>query len=142
MSEAQPPRRMGRSIWAIVAGFLVVVILSIGTDAALHAAGVFPPVGQAMSDALFVLATAYRTVYAILGSYITAWLASHRPMRHVWIGCGIGLTIATIGAVATWNRVPSLGPHWYPIALIVLGFPTAWVGGKICMAQLGASKPA
>ncbi len=136
MSEPQPPRRMGRSVWAIVAGFLVVVILSIGTDAAL---GFLGP--QTLSDANSVLATAYRTIYGILGSYITARLAPNRPMRHVMIGCFIGIIIATIGAVVTWNHVPSLGPHWYPIALIVLGLPTAWVGGKIRLAQLNASKP-
>jgi hypothetical protein len=40
----------------VVAGFLVVVALSIGTDTALHAAGVYPALGQRMSDGLLVLA--------------------------------------------------------------------------------------
>jgi len=35
-------RRTSESIWAVVAGFLAVVILSLGTDAGLHAAGIFP----------------------------------------------------------------------------------------------------
>ena len=36
---------------------------------------------------------------------------------------------ALVGAVATWNA--GLGPHWYPIALVVLALPQAWLGGKL-----------
>lgn len=122
---------MGRSVGALFAGFVVVVVLSIGIDAALRASGVFPPQGQAMSDSLFLLATAYRTVIGILGSYITARLAPNRPMQHALVGGAIGLVLSIIGAVTTWNRGPAFGPHWYPLALIVLAMPTAWVGGKL-----------
>ena len=52
MSEAQRPRSLGRSVGALFAGFVAVVILSIGTDVALHAAGIFPPLGKPMSDGL------------------------------------------------------------------------------------------
>lgn len=133
MSEAQG-KTTGRSIWAIVAGFLVVVVLSIGTDAVLHAAGIYPALGKRMGDGLFVLATIYRTAYGLLGSYITARLAPHKPMKHVLIGAAIGFVLATVGAVATWNK--DLGPHWYPIALILTVFPGAWVGAKLRLAQM------
>jgi len=46
----------------------------------------------------------------------------------------IGTVVATAGAVATWNK--NLGPHWYPVALILTAFPTAWIGAKIRLAQL------
>ena|SRR5205807_7721933 len=52
-----------KSMGALLTGFLAVIILSLGTDIVLHATGVFPPLGQPMVDALFLLATAYRTVY-------------------------------------------------------------------------------
>ena len=86
MKETHPPRRLLRSLGALFAGFLVVVVLSLGTDAALHAAGVFPPWGEPMADVLFLLATAYRTLYAVVGTYVTAWLAPHRPMAHALAG--------------------------------------------------------
>lgn len=127
-------RSTGRSVWAIVAGFLVVVVLSIGTDMAMHAARIFPALGQRMSDGLFVLATAYRTLYGIVGSYVTARLAPNKPMKHALIGAAIGTLIATVGAIATWNK--DLGPHWYPIALILTAVPTAWIGAKIRLAQI------
>lgn len=123
----------GRSIWAIVAGFLVVVVLSIGTDLVLHATHVYT--GPQLNDNQSALATAYRTLFAIVGSYITARRAPHKPMKHALIGAAVGTVIATAGAVATWNK--DLGPHWYPVALVLTAFPTAWIGAKIRLAQLG-----
>ena len=139
MSEPHRPRRIGRSIAALVAGFLVVVILSLGTDVLLHSTGVFPPWGQPVADALLLLATAYPTVYAIAGSYVTARLAPDRPMQHALAGGVIGLAVSIAGAVATWNGGPAFGPHWYPVALIVSAMPCAWAGGKLRAMQLAAS---
>jgi hypothetical protein len=130
MGEPATQRSTLRSIGALFAGFVAVVILSIGTDMVLHATGVFVPPGRTMSDALFLLATAYRTVYGIAGSYLTARLAPRRPMLHALVGGGIGTAIATLGAILTWNQ-PEFGPHWYPLALVALGMPTAWAGGKL-----------
>jgi hypothetical protein len=129
--EAQTDRRIGRSILSLVAGFVLVVILSIGIDLALRAFGIFPALGKPMSDTLFLLATAYRTVIGVAGSYLTARLAPNRPMQHALLGGAIGLVLSIIGAATTWNRGPEFGPHWYPLALVVLAMPTAWVGGKL-----------
>ena len=135
MSETHPPRTMSRSIGALLAGFLFVVVLSLGTDAVLRGTGVFPQLGQSMSTALYLLATAYRTVYGIAGSYITARLTPHSPMQHALAGGVVGLVLSTVGAVATWNRL-DLGPHWYPLALIATAMPCAWAGGKLRVMQL------
>jgi len=132
MSER--PRTWPRSALALLSGFLTVVGLSVATDAVLHAIGTFPRAG--MSGGLFLLATVYRSLYAIAGSYITARVAPHGPMQHALIGGAVGLVISTVGAVATWNQGPAFGPHWYPIALIATALPTAWVGGKIRVMQL------
>ena len=134
MRETGPPRRIGRSILAVLAGIVVGAALSIGSDALLEALGVFPKVGKQMSDALFALATAYRIVYGILGSYVIARLAPDRPMQHALIGGVLGLVVSIIGAVVTWNR--DLGPHWYAIGLAVTALPCAWVGGKLRVMQI------
>ncbi|MGC2185424.1 MAG: hypothetical protein WA637_19310 [Terriglobales bacterium] len=139
MSETQPARSIGRSIGALLAGFVVVVILSLGTDMALRGAGIFPQLGRTMSSALFLLATVYRTAYSIVGSYITARLAPNRPMQHALLGGAIGLMLSVVGAVVTWNK--DLGPHWYPLALVVTALPCAWVGGKLRLLQLSAGRP-
>jgi hypothetical protein len=127
---------MGRSIGAVLAGILVGVIITIATDALMHVIGVFPPLGQPMSNQLFALATAYRIVYGVLGSYVIARLAPDRPMQHALVGGVVGLVVSTVGAAVTWNHVPSLGPHWYPVALIVTALPCAWLGGKLRLMEL------
>jgi hypothetical protein len=136
MNETLHLRRLGRSIGAVIAGILTGAILSIGTDAVLHAIHVFPAMGQPMSDELFMLATAYRIVYTIAGCYIIARLAPHRPMQHALIGGVIGFVVCTVGTVVTWNKGPEFGPHWYPVALMVTAIPCAWVGGKLRIKQL------
>jgi hypothetical protein len=132
MSETYPPsRRVLRRIGAVLAGFFATFILSVATDLALHATGIFPPWGQPMSNALFGLATAYRTIYTVAAGYITARLAPDRPMAHVWALGIIGLVAALVGTVATWNAGPEFGPKWYPLALVVLALPSVWTGGKL-----------
>jgi hypothetical protein len=137
MNVAQHPRRLGRSIGALFAGFVAVVILSIGTDVALRAASIFPPLGKPMSDALLLLATVYRSIYAVVGSYITARVAPDRPMQHALTGGVIGLVLSIVGAVTAWNKVDTLGPHWYPLSLVATALPCAWIGGQLRVMQSG-----
>jgi len=134
MSETNPPRQIGRSVGALFVGFLVGAGLSLGTDEILHLAGVYPPWGQPMSDALFLLATAYRILYSVAASYVTARLAPNRPMGHALTGGALGFALSILGAVATWNR--GLGPHWYPIVVAAMALPCAWIGGKLRLKQL------
>jgi peptidoglycan/LPS O-acetylase OafA/YrhL len=131
MTPARPSRDRGRSVGAIAAGFVVTALPSVGTDALMHATGVFPPWGEPMSDVLFVWATIYRVVYTVLGGYVTAMLAPRRPMAHVMTGGAIGLLVATAGTIATWNAGPAFGPKWYPILLVVTALPSVWAGGML-----------
>jgi len=127
-----------RSIGAVIAGLLFIVILSTLADVVMHATGIFPPWFTPMADSLFLLALAYRSVFSILGCYLTALLAPNRPMRHALILGGIGVVLSAAGTAATWNKGPEFGPRWYPLALIILALPLAWLGGKIRLAQLSA----
>ena len=144
MNETEHPRRLGRSIGAVLAGMFVGIVLTLATDIVLHVAGVFPPWGQSMVgfDAALLLATVYRTVYGVGGSYLIARLAPDRPMQHALVGGVVGLAVSIVGAAVTWNRGPAFGPHWYPLALIVLAMPQAWVGGKLRLMQLHLSSAA
>ena len=128
------PRRRGRSVSAILAGFLAAVVLSLGTDQVLHMLDVYPPWGQPMRDLDDnLLALAYRCVYAAVGSYIAAWLAPRNPMRHALILGAVGFVLSLAGAIAT---IPmDLGPAWYPIALVVTALPCAWLAGVLHRAS-------
>jgi hypothetical protein len=132
--ELTGERKPLQSIGALFAGFIVNVALSLGTDLMLHAVGITPALGQPQTDSQLLLATAYRTVYSVGSSYVVARLAPNRPMGHALLGGAIGMALAIAGAAATWNR--GLGPHWYPLALIVTALPCAWVGGKLRVKQM------
>src|SRR5437660_10605426 len=142
MSDTIPPRRIGRSIIAVLVGMVVGIAITLSTDEILHIVGVFPPWGASMVgfDGALLLATAYRTVYGTLASYITARLAPDRPLTHALVGGFLGLVVSISGTVATWNKGPAFGPHWYPLALIVLAIPQPCSGGSLQLIHL--SQPA
>lgn len=127
-----------RSVWAILAGFLFVLITHLGTDAVMHATGIFPPMFQPMANKLWMLALGYRIAFSIVGSYLTARLAPSRPMAHALFGGAIGTMLSLAGLIATWNAGPELGPRWYPLALTLTALPVAWIGGKLYQRKGGA----
>jgi len=124
------PRRLWRSVGAVLLGFVAVVVLSLGTDQVLHVLEVYPPWGQPMNDTGDnLLALAYRCVYGVVGSYIAARFAPHSPMRHALALGVIGFVLSTAGAIAAINM--NLGPIWYPISLVLTALPCAWLGGVL-----------
>lgn len=119
---------MLRSIGAVFAGLIFIFTTHTGTDAVMHGIGVFPPAGQPMFDTgQLLLASLYRGIYSVIGCYLAARLAPHHPMRHALILGGIGVLLSTAGAIALWDY----GPAWYPLSLIALSLPYAWMGGKL-----------
>ena len=120
---------MWKSIWAVVAGVLFIIVVTTLVDLVLHAVGVYPPTGQPMTDRLAVLATAYRVVISVGGAWLTAKLAPEKPMKHALILGVVGTGLGLIGVIATWNL--GLRPRWYAIALAVLAIPQCWAGGKL-----------
>ncbi len=118
-----------RSLWAVLAGVLVIVVVTTLVDILLHLVGVFPPMGQPINDLLALIATFYRIVISIGGAWLTARLAPARPMKHAMVLGTVGVLLGLVGLVTTWNM--GLGPRWYPIALVVLAIPQCWVGGRI-----------
>lgn len=122
---------------AVIAGFLTVVILSVATDAALEAAGIFPPSSQpGLYDRhLLLLAFAYRSLYAVGGGFVTAKLSPATPGRPVMM-LGILGTLGGIGGVIYgWD----LSEHWYPVALAVTAYPLTWWGGTLGMKRPGTA---
>lgn len=117
-----------RSALALIAGFLAVVILSTGTDVALEAAGIYPKAaGPVLATPLLLIATAHRSAWSVLGSFIAARLAPYRPMAHALILGAVGFVLNILGLIVMWR----LGAHWYPVTLTILALPCAWLGGVL-----------
>ena len=130
------PRRLGRSVVALLAGFVVVVVLSLSVDEVLHVLKVYPPWGEPMYDpGLNLLAMMYRAIITVVGGYVTARLAPYAPMRHAAIGAGIGLVLGTLGVIGAMN-LGGLGPLWYPIGVAVTGPLCNLVGGAIYVKRM------
>ena len=114
-----------KSIGAVVAGILVIVIGSTVIDQILHATGVYPY--KYLTHGTALIASSYRLLISIAGAYLTAKLAPANPMKHAMILGYIGTVLGLVGVIATWNL--NLGPRWYPISLAVLAIPQCWFGG-------------
>jgi hypothetical protein len=124
-----------KSILAVAAGVVVIIVVTTLVDIVLHKTGVFPPLDQPINDNLALLATAYRIVISIGGAWLTARLAPDKPMKHALVLGVVGTVLGLVGVVTTWNS--GLGPRWYPIALAVLAIPQCWVGGKLYVMRSG-----
>lgn len=126
-----------KSIGAIVAGFLTVVMLSIVTDMIVEGIGFFPGVAhpELYTWWMLLIALAYRTVFTVLGGYVTALLAPGNKMKHVTVLAILGTIGGAIGVMAGWKY----GNNWYPIALALLAYPSVWYGGMWRMKRMKTS---
>lgn len=124
-----------KSIGAVAAGVVFVVVVTTIVDIVVHLTGVLPPINQRINDSQALLATSYRIVISVAGAWLTARLAPDRPMTHaMWLGY-VGVVLGLVGLAATWNL--GLGPRWYPIAIVILAIPQCWAGGRLYEASRG-----
>lgn len=115
-----------RSILAVVAGMVTVVVLSEGTDFVVVKLGLLSFTGPDLT-APFAIAAVYRSIAAVVGGFVTAKLAPSAPMTHAVILGAIGTALALMGVIMNLS-MPAL---WYPIALVVTALPCSWLGGKL-----------
>lgn len=116
-----------KNIRAILAGFLFVIAASIATDMLLIKTGLMKQPFHLNSVGFIIGVIAYRSLFGVIGSYLTARLAPRKPMRLAMIGGFIGFIVAILGAAAMWD----IPPHWYPITLIITTLPCAWLGAYL-----------
>lgn len=128
---------LGKSTWAVVAGILVIILVTTLFDVLLHLLHFFPPMGQPLDDRLSLIASSYRIPITVAGAYLTAKLAPAKPMKHALILGVVGVGLGLIGVVATLGK--EMGPAWYPISLPLLSIPECWLGGLLFLRR-GATR--
>lgn len=135
-SNTQPNRPTWlASTGAILGGLAAIIVLSLGLDMIFHALGVYPPWGEPMTEAGDnALALGYRTVISVIGGYVAARLAPYGPMRHALILGGVNFVLSVLGAVGTVAMM-DLGADWYPLGLVFVAIPAAWVGGRLHLVR-------
>jgi len=125
-----------KSVWAVFAGVLFIVVVTTLVDIVLHMVGVFPPATQPLDERLAAIATSYRVVISVAGAWLTAKLAPQNPMKHALILGLVGVVLGFAGLLVTWNL--GMGPKWYPVALVLLAIPQCWLGGFIYERRPGS----
>lgn len=119
-----------KSIGAVIAGLAVLAILSTITDSVLQKTGVMKTEPFVENPVwLIAIIVLYRMVFTALGCFLTARMAPGKPMKHAMILGIICVVLTLAGLIAMWDTPP----RWYPISLIVLTLPAAWLGGKMAI---------
>ena len=129
-----------RSAIALLLGFLAILLLTSWADGALRRLGLMSRGAFGMYDVRSnLLALTDWSVFAVLGSYVTARLAPRYPMRHA-LALGVVLLAFSIRLVMFRMRTYDTGPVWYAVTLAVTALPCAWLGGFLRRRQVGAGR--
>jgi hypothetical protein len=118
---------VGRGFGAIVAGFVVVFLLSFAGHEVLRLVwpSAFGMANRIESAPALLLVLLYTFVFAACGCSVAARLAPNAPMVYALVVGGIILVLDIIGTVSRWGSEPP----WYHVAVLALVMPAAWVGG-------------
>ncbi len=111
---------MLKSILAVVVGYAIFA----GSGFALFQLTGQPPHGEA-SPVFMLGAIAYGVAFALLGGYISGWIAGRRPFVHGAVVAAVLALGATVSLVATLGK----GAIWSQVSAIALMAPAAATGG-------------
>ncbi len=126
-----------RLLLAVVVAFIVTGVLSTAVDHVFHVTGVYPPYGEPMYDTgLLILASFYRLLFQILGSYAMSVIARDKAMTAGWIVGVLGTLLWLSGGIF----MQGMGPLWYPIAGALLSIPSVLTGVKLYQWRGGNKK--
>ncbi len=121
-----------KSIGAVIAGFVALAILSTIMDSVLQKTGIMKTEPFDENPVwLIAIIILYRTIFNTFGCYLTARIAPNKPMKHAIILGIICFVLTIVGLIVMWD----IPPRWYPISLIVLTLPAAWLGGKMAIKK-------
>ena len=128
---------MVRSIVAVIAGFVLVFALSVGTDGLLMA--LFPgqlAEGGPESPSVLLLVVGYCFVYLVAGGYVTAWIAGRADVTHALVLGSIGLVVSLAMTLPVLlRRVPAPPqqsiPAWYVVACFISAITGPTLGGYL-----------
>jgi hypothetical protein len=129
---------MLRSVLAVVVGFVVTLVASVGTDGVLmlllpHSIieAQPPPAGLLVGIAFYCF------VYAILGAYVTAVIARRAEVRHALVLGGVALAIGIVMTLPVFlgkSSEPQM-PAWYVVLTLAQVLPATALGGYLRALQ-------
>jgi hypothetical protein len=111
-----------RSVVAVIAGYAIFAV----SAGALFALSGQDPHGQATVP-FMIGAVIYGVAFALLGGYVSGWIASRSPFTHGLIVAGILALGAGISLVASMGK----GAVWSQVTALTTMAPAAALGGYL-----------
>jgi hypothetical protein len=132
---------MVRSVVALIIGFAAVVVLALAADSLVRqlVPDLFDSSGGTKNTALLAFAIAYVSLFAVVGSWLTARLAPNHPMGHALLLGGISFVLSIGVTISQWNAAPT----WYHVGSLLVILPSASLGGWLRsrhMTQFGRGR--
>jgi hypothetical protein len=116
-----------KSIWAVLAGFLLLMALSISADFLLWA--LFPETfghsGANLTWLASMVTILYGAASCVAGGYLTARLSGSRPVMHAAVLGGVMLLCGLVGLVG------SRAPVWFNLGFLAMILPSVWAGALV-----------
>jgi hypothetical protein len=127
---------MGRSILAVVLGYVVVGVIVMAADW-LSVSLMLPGPDAQPTPAYLAVNLLCGAVAAALGGYVAALIGRRAPFRHGVALAVVLFVLAVASAVAfQFVKLPeNAPPPWYPWALVALAPPCALAGGWLRAAR-------
>ncbi len=119
---------MFRSILAVIVGYAV---FAVSAGALFHLTGQNPH-GEA-SVPFMIGATLYGFAFALLGGYVSGWIAKRRPLAH---GVAVAVVLA-LGAAVSLFFTLGRGHIWSQVAALAAMAPAAAIGGWLRARVVG-----
>ena len=116
----------------MVVGFLLTIVLALGTDFALLTLFHREPINDFDRESLLLILLLITTnASAAVGGYTAGLVAGRRPLAHALVLGVLGLLASFPLALAQWRNEPV----WYHVAALALIVPVTAVGGWVCARQ-------
>jgi hypothetical protein len=120
----QKGEKMGRSILAVIAGYLIIAVAVMALFA-ISFPDADPANIPAPSMGFMLFSIVYGFVFAVLGGYVTALLAKRAEMKHTLALGALGVVLGIISMVTAAGREPL----WYQITNMVVIAAAVLLGG-------------
>ena len=127
---------VGRTILAVIAGYLTNAVLIVVTEQFLSSLA--PRSDATPPLCYFVIDLIRQCLIQVAAGYLCCVIA--RPSQRIALTglIGLGLLVGTIFLVASWKSEP----HWYGLGLLFVYAPCVWIGwalrGPVKPRSLGA----
>lgn len=123
---------MRRSILAVIGGY---VVMSIGIMALFMVAFPNPTLAATPSMNFMLFSLAYGFVFAVIGGYVTAWIAKRAEMKHTLALIGLGIVMGIVSVVMAAVKQPK----WYQSGNFVVMIAGNLLGGYLRARQVATS---